>query len=425
MKLSVRSSKQHRLELLDGGFEVRIVADEADVLRVAAFNGAIHGHEVAAMTRCLFLYHPRPAFADLFFVEDVRSREVVSSLCLIPWLWRFEGVDIVAGEMGIVGTSEAYRRRGLIRAQVSHFKHRLAERVCLMSHIQGIPYYYRQFGYEYALPLEGGLRLEVRDIPDPSGAPYGVRRAALDDLPTLRRLYDGACSDLAIHAVRDRETWQYLLTHAQETVMACERWLVEEPDGDAVGYFALPRHHFGEELTVSEVSSLSYEAALSVLHHLKQLTIQRNKPGIRLRLPAGCTLARLARSMGALDPGTYQWQVHIPNPVTLLRALKPVLERRVAESALGGLTRHVRISLYRTTMLLRFDLGTLRSVADVGLTEGEAIRIPPPQFVPLVLGYRTREELQACYPDVGVAPDERMLVDVLFPKVESFLYTTY
>ncbi len=404
---------------------LRTAADERDVERMAEFNGTVHGPGVATMTRNLFIHHSHTRGRDLIFVEDERSDQVVSSLCLIPWTWRYEGVDIPAGEMGIVGTLEAYQHRGLVRAQVDYFKRRLRERGCLLSHIQGIPYYYRQFGYEYALPLEGGLRLEMRHVPAPPGVPFTFRLATRDDLAALMRLYDDAARDLAIHAVRDEATWQYLLTHADGTETECENWLIQDADGQIVGYMRVPKHHFGEELVVGEVSHLGFEAALAALHHLKTLTVERDKPGIRLNLPAECTLMRLARSLGAHDLGTYAWQIHVPDVAALLRALTPVLERRVAGSPFAGLTRDVRLSLYRETLLLRFRAGNLTEVANLDFTSGEAIRLPPLQFIPLLLGYRTAEELRATYPDVSIAPAWRLLVDTLFPKVASFIYTTY
>jgi len=410
---------------LEDGLVLRTAADERDVERVAEFIGAIHGPGVASMTHNLFIHHPNTRPQDLIFVEDERSGQVVSSLCLIPWNWRYEDINIPAGEMGIVGTLEAYRRRGLIRAQVEYFKRRLRERGCLLSHIQGIPQYYRQFGYEHALPLEGGLRLETRHVPDPPDAPFTFRLATRDDLSTLMWLYDDAAGDLAIHAVRDEATWQYLLAHTDRTETECENWLIQDADGRIVGYMRLPKHHFGEELVVCEVSRLGFEAALAALHHLKTLVTERDEPGIRLNLPANCTLMQLARSLDAHDLGAYAWQIHVPDVAALLRALAPVLERRVAGSPFAGLTRDVQLSLYRETLLLRFVAGRLTEVANLGFTGDGEIRFPPLQFIPLALGYRTREELHATYPDVGVAPVWRLLVDTLFPKVASFIYTVY
>ena len=414
----------HRQPLGDG-LVLRTVADERDVERVAEFNGAIHAPGVATMTHNLLIHHPHTRGRDLAFIEDEQNGQIVSSLCLLPWTWRYEDVDVPTGEMGIVGTLETHRNRGLIRVQVEYFKRRLRERGCLLSQIQGIPYFYRQFGYEYALPLEGGLRLEMRDVPTPPDEPFTFRLATQDDLPVLMRLYDEAAQDLAIHTARDEATWRYLLTRTDGTEMECETWLIQDANGQVVGSMRLPEHHFGEELVVSEVSRLGFDTALEALYHLKTLAIERNKPGIRLNLPAGCTLMRLARSLGAYDMGTYAWQIYVPDVTALLRALTPVLERRIARSPFAGLTRDVRLGLYRETIALRFREGRLAEVTNLGNTGWEDIRFPPLPFIPLVLGYRTADELHTAYPDVGVAPAWRLLVDTLFPKVASFLYTVY
>ena len=102
-----------------------------------------------------------------------------------------------------------------------------------------------------------------------------------------------------------------------------------------------------------------------------------------------------------------------------------MLERRIAASPFAGLTREVRISRYRETIALRFRAGRLAEVAKLGFTEGEDIRFPLLTFTPLVFGYRTEEELHESYPDVGVAPPSRLLVNTLFPKIDSFIYTIY
>jgi len=411
--------------VLEEGLVLRTAGSEDDVARVAAFNGAIHGSGVDPFTRHLFLHHPHTHVEDLIFVEDERSGQVVSSLCLIPSTWSYGGVRIPAGEMGIVGTLEEYRRRGLIRAQVALFKRRLRQRGCLLSHIQGIPYYYRQFGYEYALPLEGGLRLELRHVPIPPDGSITFRPATPEDAPILSRLYDAAAADLDIHAVRDEATWRYVLTRSAGTEMEREIWILQDRAGQVAGYVCAPKVHFGDELTVNEVSRLGFDGAVATLHHLKTLARERDKPGLRLTLPAGCTLMRLARSLGAHDLGTYAWQIHVPDVAALLRALGPALERRIAASALAGLTRDVDLDLYRETVRLRFRSGALAEVTDLGFTGGGSIQIPPPQFTPLLLGYRTREELHATHPDLRIAPAWRLLVDTLFPKTTSFLYTAY
>jgi hypothetical protein len=333
--------------------------------------------------------------------------------------------------MGIVATLEGYQRRGLCRRLTAAFMARLRERGCLLSHIQGIPYFYRQFGYEYAIPLEGGLRLEGRQVPDEdasekdSGAPFSLRRATRKDIPDLARLYDEAAEDLAIHSRRGPEVWEYVLTHGIGSCTEAETWVLEQPAAGITGYFRLPRFHFNKELRLSEASRLSVDAARAVLRHLKKLMIERRDPGIQLNdVPRGA-LMRVARTLGAYDLGTYPWQIMIPDPAALLRALAPVWERRLAASPLAGLTRNVAINLYRRTLELGFSEGRLTGVTDRGPTGEAAIRIPPGAFTQLVLGWRPREALRAARPDFLVAPAEHLLIDTLFPERPGFLHQVY
>ena len=418
-----------RRELGDG-LVLKTAVGEADIERIASFDGVVHGEEaIGEVCRRLFLYHPNTRPGDLIFVEDERTGEVVSSLCLIPWQWRYEDATLRVGEMGIVGTLEPYRRRGLIRAQTGYFKELLAEREFDLSVIQGIPYFYRQFGYEYTIPLpgEGGYLMELHHIPDlgeNEASRFTFRPEETGDLPELRRLYDEAAQDLAIHACKDAPTWQYLLEHTPVAFTGYEGWLVEDTGGKSAGYFQIQKHPFGEALTVCEVSRLGYDAALAALRHLKKLAVERNKPNIRLKLPANCVLMEVARYHKAYDSGTYAWQVHIPDMARLLRTIGPVLERRLAESPFAGLTEEVRLNFYRESVALHFASGRLGRVELLG-DAGGSIRIPPRAAVPLMLGYRTREELRESWPDMGMPPKEAYLIDVLFPRMASHIYEIY
>jgi hypothetical protein len=83
------------------------------------------------------------------------------------------------------------------------------------------------------------------------------------------------------------------------------------------------------------------------------------------------------------------------------------------------------LRLYRETIALRFVAGRLMEVTNLGFTRRGDVNFPPLAFAPLLLGYRTVDELRAAYPDIDVKPAWRLLVDTLFPKVTSFIYTVY
>src|SRR5689334_16180038 len=97
------------IQPLRDGLTLKSIHTLDDVERWAKFQAQIHGEGVEAMSRALLLYHPatRPEHW-LYIEEDAGHRDaeqrIVSALCLIPWGWRYDGVFLRAGEVGIVGT---------------------------------------------------------------------------------------------------------------------------------------------------------------------------------------------------------------------------------------------------------------------------------------------------------------------------------
>jgi hypothetical protein len=416
------------IQPLDDGLVLKSISTEAEAERVSVFNGHIHDDLVTTMSRNLILQHPHTRPDQWLYIEDTATGAVVSSLCLIPWTWRYEDVVLKSGEMGIVGTLESYRRRGLNRIITARHRAMLDEGEYDLSHIQGIPYYYRQFGYEYAIPLEGGWKLELYEVPDniPETDAFTLRQATMDDIPALLQLYDDAAQDLSISAMRDAATWNYLLGPSRETETSAETWLVLDKDSQqAVGYWRIALHGFGEGLIISEGSKLSHAAALVALKKSKELAVEQGKPYLRLNIPRNQVLVEVARRWNASDLGTYAWQMLIPDVARLLGKLRPVFDRRIANSPFAGLTKTVTLNLYRQAYEMDFKAGKLATVQAVSYKDGGELSIPPNAFTPLVLGYKSRQELKEAYPDVGCGGQSQTLIDTLFPKVASFIYTMY
>ena len=99
---------------------LKSIGDMQDLERLATFNQQIFGEMVGGMTRQFALRHPLTRPEYWLFIEDDTTRQIVSTLVLLPWEWRYEDVTLKSGEMGIVATSEAYRNRGLIPAPPLH-----------------------------------------------------------------------------------------------------------------------------------------------------------------------------------------------------------------------------------------------------------------------------------------------------------------
>ncbi|MEI7768767.1 MAG: GNAT family N-acetyltransferase [Chloroflexales bacterium] len=417
-----------RPQPLGDGLTLRSLRDDADADRLAAFHGEIHGPSLVPMSLALLRGHPSASQPEHWlYVEDAAQR-IVAGLCLIPWTLRYAGVTLRAGEMAIVGTAEGFRGRGLIRALNTRFAALLSAGGYDLSHIQGIPYFYRQFGYEYAMPLEAWCRVELYGLPAAADAApaYVFRRATDADLPDLMRLYDAAAAPLAVSTVRDAATWRFLLGPGLMIETAGEPWLIYAPGGDLAGYLRVMPAGFGDGLICGESSLLSAAAAEAALRWLLDLACNRGKPYLRLNLPSGHILNELAVRHGASTWRAYAWQVRLPDPPALLRKLAPALEARLAGGPFAGLSRDLRIGLYRSAITLRFRGGRLAAVEPVAPGGPSDLRLPPPLLAPLLFGWRSLDELGHAYPDVIAGGVERLLVETLFPpSPAAFLYSVY
>jgi GNAT superfamily N-acetyltransferase len=133
--------------------------------------------------------YPLIAPGDFALVEAADGR-LVAAACLMRQAWEYGGVAIPVGRPELVASHPDYRRRGLVRRIFELLHARSAARGDLALGITGICYFYRQFGYEYALDLNGGRVVPFSAIPARrAGAaePYRLRDATLAVLPPVLR----------------------------------------------------------------------------------------------------------------------------------------------------------------------------------------------------------------------------------------------
>ncbi len=411
---------------LGEGLVLRTVRDERDVERYVAAIEAVNGEVESRMADRLLHHHPGAEYDNFFLVEDQRTGDVVSMTCLLPWRCRYEDAVLDVAMLEMVGTRPAYRHRGLIRAQIERFQHRVGEHGYDLSIIQGIPYYYRQYGYAYALDHWAYDSLPAWRIPDRPGTPssrYQLRQATVDDAATLTRLYQDSTADLQLYTLRDAAYWQFLLQRAGLAI----RVVKDSDEGRVAGYLCSIERAEGRGITVPESQIAGFEAGMAVLRQLKTETTGE----IRLGGPETQTLARIGRSLGSTARPAYQWLLRISDVARFLSKIGPALERRVAASDCAGLTADLCVNLYRQAYVLHFQTGKLTQVERAGFVDasmgadGGDLNIPPDAFVRLVLGYRDLDQLREAWPDIVVKAESRRFLDVLFPRMGSWVHMPY
>lgn len=411
--------KDHE-KIVGDGLILRSVRGEADVARFIALNAAVT--DEGAIADRLLRHHPTTSHADYLLVEDERTGEAVSTTCLIPWQCHFDGVVLQTAMLEMVVTHPDYRQRGLVRSQINRFHQMVDERGYDLSIIQGIPYYYRQYGYAYGLDHTPLDLLPAWRVPDRTDVePFAMRPATLADVESLIKLHDSSLVEHQLYVQRYPAYWRYLLQHKGYPV----RMVENTRTGRAVGYLCLSAQ--GQHLRIHENGLADDAAGWAVLRQLKAETSGE----IQVAGSSVNRLVRLVRSLGSQSPAGDQWLLRLPNIVDFLRKIAPVLERRLTQAGWTGLTTDLYINFFRHAVVLRFEEGRLQEVRSVGFvdasmgTDGGDLCIPPDAFIRLLFGYRTLDELQDAWPDIRKSASSRPLLDVLFPHLTGHILMPY
>jgi hypothetical protein len=431
-------------DLGDGLILRRATAADAEAL--IAFNGEVQRDPgsvgpdkgVAAWTRDLMLgEHPTFNVGDFTLVEDTRSGAIVSSLNLISQTWSYSGIEFGVGRPELVGTHPDYRRRGLVRTQFEVIHAWSAERGQKMQVITGIPWYYRQFGYEMALALGGGrvgYKANVPYLKEGEAEPYRVRPANEADLPFIACVSEHAAKRYRLACVRDAAMWRYdLAGRSRDSVHRAELCLVETANGEPIGFLVYTDHFFGGPKLSLEVYELKpgiswLEVTPCVLRYIEAI---REDCARRDESEFGSFLFALGTEHPAYQVASnrlpdvrrpYAWYVRVPDLPDFVRHVGPALERRLAESPLAGHSGELKLSFYRDGLQLAFERGRLVDVEAWLPASGEwgDAAFPGLTFLQVLMGYRSLDELLYAFPDCGVRSDAaRALLNSLFPKQTS------
>jgi predicted N-acetyltransferase YhbS len=437
---------------LGDGLVIRI-ATPADTEPLAQLGGRVFGRETfsehaAAYARDLMREsHPVVGPANTLIVEDTHAKKIVSTMCLIPQTWTYAGIAFGIGRPERVATDPAYRRRGLVREQFRAIHAMSGAMGHLVQGITGIPWFYRQFGYEYALDLGGGRiayfsnvpTLKVEDPANSSGKDeaeaYRLRTMTINDIPFVSSLYDREASRSLVACPRPEWLWRYLL----EELPAPQAWrvpmqIIETRDGRAIGYVA-PSHEIWntlivvEELAVSEGQSMR-AAMPTLLRWMKAYgehqVAKQNKTvnGIYLSLGHEHPAYDSAPDLLPKTLPPYGWYIRVPDVPRFIHHIAPALETRLVRSAVAGYSGELKINEYRDGLKLVFENGKLENAEawQPTVEDNGDCGFPPGAFLQLLFGFKSLQELRAFYPDCSAKDDAAVLLDALFPKMYSCVH---
>ena len=411
-------------EAVNGGFAFGHLETDEDVEQYLHLMRNVFGGDsrVDLMVKKWICHHPHMTLEDFFIAKHLGR--VVAGLCLIPTEWSIGEVPMKVAELACVATLQEYRRRGLQRGLMAEYDNRVREQKYDVSAIEGIPFFYRQFGYEYALPLNEQISIKLDEIPACENKET-IRSFEKRDLKKAMELLSKSQQKFYVHSIRDEKLWRL----QQETRMVAENefnsYSVEKNQA-MIAYFRTSQNPKKKELCLREITNVSPSAADSVMQFLKREGLQNGFETLVCTISRDEPLAEHLMATGhAKQCRPYAWQIRISDHLTILRKMKALFEKRLESSDYNCLTRVVNLNFYRYTIQLAIEKGRITHIENVEDCMNKTVRFNPNVFPQLLLGYRSREELEKICPDFIVQPACRRLIDILFPKKSSFIHTVY
>lgn len=378
---------------------------------------------VDKLAKKLIDYHPKMNMRYFYVIKD-RGR-MVSTLNLIPVTWSIGGIHLKVAEMGFVGTLPEHRGKGLIRKLVNEYHRKVQKQGYNISVIEGIPYFYRQFGYEYAVPLLEETRIRLDQIPE-SKTRIRIRAFTEKDIPEASVLLGKSQRKFYVHCIRDEAIWKM----QQKTNIASDSepfqsYAVEERD-KMIAYFRIREIPNEKELLLTEITEVGQLEAQAVLSFLKKYGNQHNLENLSANISYEEPFTKYLLSLGAVKSvPTYAWQIRITDYVQIFRKLKPLFEHRLANSMYNRLTEMLNFNFRVFTVQVTVKVGKITDIKKIDKGQRSPIGLNPLAFVQLITGYKNRQQLEEDVPDVRIAVSHKHLIDVLFPKMPSYIHSAY
>lgn len=417
----------------------------ADAEEVGVFNVRLHSDNPEEPEEFLANWthdlmggaHPTTSASDFTVVVDEKNGgKIVSSMNLISQTWTYDGIPFGFGRPELVATDDDYRRRGLVRAQFEVIHARSAAKGELVQGITGIPWYYRQFGYEMAVEL-GGSRAFFWGRPGNDKRVdeelYRLRPATPEDLSYLEELYAAHCAGSLLTRRRDWALWQYeLFTADRESPYARHVSVVTTDGAMPAGYveYRLWKNFFSvRELGVLPGHSLR-AVGLFLTRALKlqadELNKARQKPidHVNFNLGVAHPLYQALERELEQQRKPYAWYIRVPDLSAFLQHIAPALAGRLASSGMAGYSGALKLNFYLAQLKVDFKNGKLVGAGPYRpehFFDADAF-FPDLTFLQLLFGYRSLDELNYaradCYADNA---DAAVLLNALFPKQHSWV----
>jgi predicted acetyltransferase len=383
---------------------------------------AVFGDEdVRGITRRFVEHHPGMNKEHFFVVKH--GDKAVAGLVLVPQEWKLGEAELKVAEMGCVGTDPEHRRKGVQWILNNEFDKYAKENGFDLCALAGIPYFYRQFGYQYAVELDYSTELKVEDLPNMDTG-IKVERFEETHIDVADEILTKTQERYLVRSVRTKDIWgmqQTTGTYGGEPYEAD----VFTRGGGIAGYYRYVVDDEKKTINIKELGISENASAEEIAAVIRKLASEKGLAELKTGLSHMDEFSKYLISRGAKTNRPYAWQVKIIDLPGFLSKIIPVLEQRIENSEYTGLSKDITINFWKYAVKMKIEEGKITSIEKAFGEKDRTIGFNPYVFTKLALGYKSRMELEKMYPDFRVQGDSGGLIDVMFPKQPSYIHYSY
>jgi len=351
-----------------------------------------------------------PGFDPARWLVAVADGRVESTVAFFDTDVRVGVAEVPGCQIEFVATADDARGRGLVRAQLHEVHRRSAAAGHLLQIIVGIPTFYRQFGYGYAIPQPAYQVIET-SVALAAGE-WQVRPATAADLPAITAAQTAVQAEADVAASHTTQMWRWLIASPNHEVI-----VADHRDQLAMGRI----YRDGDTALLGDVVAPSRAALHALIGHARTL-----EPTVAVMHRPASLLSAMLVGLGETMTEHGWFYVRVPDVAGLLDALRPELAIRLARSPFADHSGVVTLSTYTGSVRCEIAGGEIGAI-----TPGEPIPYPvsaggsgvPLDLVGrLLLGPLGALEMERLYGDVLLG-EQRELMAALFPAVTADIQT--
>lgn len=397
---------------------------QADKERYLRFNKLVHGNErlEEELDKLLYKNPFSKIEEDCFYIEECNG--IISSVVVTKRNQRIGKNKIRVGEFDIVGTHPDYRGKGYCSKLMDYSFKKMIEEGIFLCRLIGIPNFYQQFGFEYAVPAYFYNYVSInKKLIKSCKSQYSVECVNEFSNELLEKMIEIFEEETAYNFGSEARSVEYLKYMIEEKALdKGSYWYIVSSGEDLRGYAWIKKEE--SQLVIKEIAMRDEIASESFCLKLYQIIKDENYDHIGIRCVLNNSFAKYIYKIGGtfkcnneIFDGTWAEMYKILNLKNALIGILSLLQERLKESKFNKLSTKYTIVTEEEKVTLEIKEGVI-NIAD---TIGIEVKIPMNVFTSVYTGYKSIEYFKD---KIQYSNDEvEAVFKVLFPQGYPYIWT--